>query len=197
MSGHRDKSSLLDSLRLLDTRPSTILETGAAAWGPKSSYLFDDYVAAYGGELSTVDIRLAPLIELVPRMSPRSSITCDDSVHFLSGWVRRNPGRRVDLVYLDSYDIEFDAPMPAAIHALREFWSIRPALRDGSLLLIDDTPTLDWFEPHHRVEEAASRAFFDQHGSLPGKGMLIDMFLRDSPGVSKLHHRYQVLYRFG
>jgi hypothetical protein len=31
---------------------------------------------------------------------------------------------------------------------------------------------------------------------LPGKGMLLDLMLQRHPGVEKLHHRYQALYRF-
>lgn len=188
-------TSLRDTVRLLQERPSRIVETGASAWGTDSSRLFDDYVTAFGGELWTVDIRLAPLRRLSRLLGPSSSVTCDDSVRFLEGWVRRHPGSKADLVYLDSYDVDFAAPVPAGLHGLRELWAIRPALREGSLLLVDDTPaTLDELPPSER-ESAAE--FHTRYGLLPGKGMFVDLCLRDAPGVTKIHHRYQALYRFG
>lgn len=51
-------------------------------------------------------------------LSERSWLTCDDSVRFLRRWVAENPGRRADLVYLDSYDLDVGDPIEAAIHGL-------------------------------------------------------------------------------
>lgn len=185
---------MLDALALLDERPSVILETGSSAWGTNSSRLFDDYVACFGGELRTVDIRIAPLLGLWRDLGPRSVMVCDDSVRFLRRWVEENPGRKADLVYLDSYDLDPASPTPAAVHALRELDAIRPALRDGSLLLVDDTPaSTDYFTGPER--EAVLR-FHESTGLVPGKGMLIDVYLRSDPAVAKIHHRYQALYRF-
>jgi len=192
--GHLNFSSLLETVRLLEERPAVIVETGSSAWGTNSSRLFDDYVASFGGELWSVDIRLGPLVELRRSLTPRSVLCCDDSVRFLRRWVDRNPGRRVDLVYLDSFDLDVGAPLPAATHGLQEFLAIRPALRDGSLLLVDDTPAeIDWFG---WPEREAARAFYEASGLVPGKGMLIEEELRKSAGVTKIHHRYQLLYRF-
>jgi cephalosporin hydroxylase len=191
---HINFSSLLETLRLLEERPSVILETGSSAWGTDSSRLFDDYVASFGGEFRTVDIRIRPLVHLRRNLTPNSVASCDDSVRFLRRWVRDNPGRKVDLVYLDSFDLDVNHPMQAADHGLQEFEAIRPALQAGSLLLVDDTPAeLEWFsEP----ERDAARDFHEASGLIPGKGMLIEKHLRESPGVTKIHHRYQVLYRF-
>jgi hypothetical protein len=191
---HVNFASLHETLRLLDERSSTILETGASAWGTDSSLLFDEYVTRFGGEFETVDIRLGPLLRLRPLLGPRSAVTCDDSVRFLRNWVRRHPGARADLVYLDSFDVDFASPFPAAQHGLAEFWAIRPALRDGSLLLVDDTPaTLEDLSARGRE---AAKGFVAEHGLVPGKGMFVDLCLRDAPGVTKLHHGYQALYRF-
>jgi hypothetical protein len=191
---HVNAASLGEALGLLDGRPATILETGSSAWGTDSSLLFDDYVAAFGGTFATVDVRPEPLRRLRPLLGPRSSATCDDSVRFLERWVREHPGRAVDLVYLDSFDVDFGAPVPAAMHGLSELWAIRPALRAGSLLLVDDTPaTLDDVPP---AEQARAADFHERHGLVPGKGMLVDLCLASAPGVEKLRHGYQALYRF-
>jgi hypothetical protein len=194
--GHVNFSSLRDVLRLLDGSPSLILETGSSAWGLDSSRLFDAYVASFGGEFRSVDNRLQPMFELRGDLSDRSALICDDSVRFLRNWVSANPGRHADLVYLDSWDLEVSSPLPAAEHGLAEYRAVASALGEGSLLLIDDTPeTPEQFPPELR---SAARAFEAEHGMVPGKGMLVERELREHhPGATKLHHRYQVLYRFG
>jgi hypothetical protein len=61
---HLNMSSLRDTLSLLEERPSLILETDSSAWGTNSSRLFDSYVASFGGEFHTVDIRIEPMLKL-------------------------------------------------------------------------------------------------------------------------------------
>jgi hypothetical protein len=192
---HVNASSIAEALGFLDGRSATILETGSSSGrGTDSSLLFDDYVTAFGGVFATVDIRLGPLRRLRPLLGPRSSVTADDSVRFLERWVRSHPGAAVDLVYLDSFDVDFGDPVPAALHALRELWAIRPALRTGSILLVDDTPaTLEDVPPPGRPGAAA---FHATHGLVPGKGMLVDLCLAAAPGVERLRREYQALYRF-
>jgi hypothetical protein len=191
---HPNRPSLADTLRLLGERPAVILETGSSAWGTNSSQLFDAYVRSYGGEFATVDLRLGATLKLRPILSGHSTLVWSDSVAFLERWVKRNSSRKADLVYLDSWDLDAADPMPSAIHGLREFFAIQSALRDGSLLLVDDTPSsLDLYADAQRP--AAAR-FYEQHGIRPGKGMLLDLILANHPRVEKIHHGYQVLYRF-
>jgi hypothetical protein len=191
--GHVNFDSFLETLRLLGDRPSVILETGSSAWGTDSSRLFDRYVSSFGGEFWTVDNRLRPLLELRRVVSAHTTLCCGDSVRFLERWVRSNPARKADLVYLDSFDLDFAEPSPAGEHGLREFLAIRPALGPGSLLLIDDTPAADWIPP---TELARAEAFRERTGMLPGKGMLVERDLEHEPAAVKVHHRYQLLYRF-
>jgi hypothetical protein len=192
--GHINFSSLRDTLRLLGGEEALILETGSSAWGTDSSRLFASYVAAFGGEFLTVDIRVEPLLALRRTVTGRTALYCDDSIRFLKRWVAENPGRRVDLVYLDSFDLDVLAPVKAATHGLEELFAIAPALRDGSLLLVDDTPSVPELLPVEWQDTA--RDFQARFDMVPGKGMLIDRYLKDRPDVSKIHHGYQVLYRF-
>lgn len=191
---HVNFVSLQEAVGLLAGRPAWIVETGSSAWGTDSSRLFDSYVAAFGGRFWSVDVRLEPMLKLRNSLSKSTSMSCDDSVRFLRRWVERHPSDRLDLVYLDSFDLNVCNPMPAAIHGLKEFLAIAPALRDGSLLLVDDTPaSVGWFPAHLRESAAEYQAI---HGLLPGKGMLIDLCLKGRPGVTKIGHRYQLLYKF-
>jgi hypothetical protein len=121
-------------------------------------------------------------------------MSCDDSVHFLKRWIDKYSAHKVDLVYLDSWDLNISDPLPAAIHGLKEFLAIAPALREGSLLLVDDTPRSLDFLPAPLRESAAE--FQANHGLVPGKGMLIDLFLKERPRITKVLHHYQVLYKF-
>ena len=194
LHAHMNRESMLVALQLLEEQPRTILETGSSAWGPDSSRLFDAYVARFGGDFVTVDVRIQPLLRLRRDLSPRSEMVCDDSVRFLRRWVRENPLRQADLVYLDSYDLNPSSPTPAAVHGLLELEAIRPALRDGSLLLVDDTPSSVEFFPRPQRRDAA--LFAERTGLIPGKGMLIDVWLGNDSSVTKLHHGYQALYRF-
>lgn len=48
----------------------------------------------------------------------------------------------VDLLYLDSYDVDMAAPETAAMHCLFEFCSAKPFLKSGSIVFIDDSPII-------------------------------------------------------
>ena len=190
---HINLSSMRDALRCLGGRPAVILETGASAWGTNSTMLWDRYVERFGGEVWTVDIRPTPGRMLGPLVTTNTCVTCDDSVPFLASWRRRHPTRRVDLVYFDSWDLDADAPLPAARHCIAEFAAIAPALGVGSLLLVDDTPAgPEWLPENLR---AAATRHAERHGCYPGKGMLLTQLLAARPEFELVHHRYQVLYR--
>lgn len=191
---HVNFCSLRDVLRQLAGRPAHILETGSSAWGTDSTCLWDAYVRRFGGQVWSVDIRRTPSRLLRERVSPATTLVTDDSVRFLARFCQQHPDTRPGLVYLDSWDLDPQSPLPAAWHCVREFMAIQPLLRDGALLLVDDTPASEeWLTPE--IRDAAVR-YRNHAGILPGKGMLLDLLLQHHPRVEKLHHRYQALYRF-
>ena len=193
---HINFESMLDALSLLEEKPSRIIETGMSAWGTNSTLLFSDYVETFGGAFWSVDIRMKPLIDVRKSVFKSTVLTCGDSVRFLDRWVAANRlDCRVDFVYLDSFDLDVKDPYPAALHGIREFFAIRPALKPGSLLLVDDTPATPALCPDG-MREPAER-FLAAEGVMPGKGMLIDRYLDGVAHVTKVHHGYQALYRFG
>ena len=193
-TSHINHTSLLDTIRLLDGRSAVILETGSSAWGTNSTCLWDAYVQEFGGSVWSVDLRRTPSRQLRGRVSPATTLVADDSVAFLERWARHHRGEAVSLVYLDSWDLVAQSPMPAAVHCIREYEAIRPVLRDGALLLVDDTPgSEEWLTTDLRYEAITYR---ETTGLWPGKGMLLDLVLAQHPRVTKIHHRYQTLYRF-
>jgi len=172
--------------------PLTILETGTAAWGTSSTYLFDAYVRKYGGKFWTVDINPAHSDAVKPYMCEHTTVVTGDSVEFLKGWVKEHPGDQANIVYLDSYDLDFAAPIPSGMHGLAEYNAIAPGLMPGSLLLIDDTPILsdDFLEENPRMYISMHNTY-DKIQRVPGKGM----FIIDSIKAIPLEHWYQVLYK--
>jgi hypothetical protein len=178
----------------LGSSPAIILETGSSAWGVNSSLLFDSYVGNFGGEFWTVDNRILPVLQLRSRLNSRSKACCDDSVRFLARWAQPQFARQVNLVYLDSWDLNIHNPLLAANHGLQEFLAIRPSLVHGSILLVDDTPaSIEYFQG---ADFFLARKFFDETGLVPGKGALINKILENDSRFEKIAHDYQVVFRY-
>jgi hypothetical protein len=179
---------------LTKMKDPVILETGSSRWGTNSTVLFDSYIRYYGGRLWSVDID-EPTINMVRQyMSPSTTMVCNDSVTFLREWVASNPGVQANFVYLDSWDIEWRNPGPAEEHGLAEFNAILPALRKGSVVLIDDTPASPYWTDDRGDNYAYLSEVMAATGQLPGKGRLVINMLADNPRFRKIHHMYQVMY---
>lgn len=185
---------LFEEIEAKGCPPLTILETGTAHAGTKSTYLFDAYVKKYGGHFWSVDISENICAEARAHVGPSSEIICDDSVHFLETWVKEHPGQKADIVYLDSFDLDWSDPFPSADHGLKEYFAILPALQKGSLLLIDDTPRTcdELLEANHNIFLKAKKAEEKLKKSPIGKGMYIPEHCK----AECLAHFYQLLYKF-
>ncbi len=184
------------ALRMLEEQPALIVETGASAWGIDSTTLFDKYVHSFGGELLTVDIRVEPLYSLPRRCSKSTTVFCNDSLKFLS---RLPSNRKVDLFYLDSFDLDPTNPLPSVMHGLHEFFLILPILnRYGGLLLVDDTPRMlsDWIEVQGATHLDQFQEFIANFGFLPGKGALIREYVTTHDCGAIISDGYQLLVSF-
>jgi hypothetical protein len=171
------------------------VETGSSAWGTNSTLLLDGYVHSFGGALQSVDIRLEPAISLRGKCGPRTILYCDDSVGFLAK--RAQDPTPIDLVYLDSWDVDWKDPLPCAIHGLREFMAISARMAPGSLLLIDDTPVDETVMRTVQAPfEEDFRRFKETHGFYPGKGALVKHLLMQSGRGHLIAHAYQLLWQF-
>ena len=47
----------------------------------------------------------------------------------------------IDLLYLDSFDLDMNYPLPSAIHHLKELVAIAPMISSETLVVVDDSPT--------------------------------------------------------
>lgn len=119
----------------------TIVETGCTRrpnnWGGdgQSTVVLGDLARQLGGRLHACDVSaeaVAVARGLTRPIAAWVDVVESDSVAFLSGF-----GQKIDLLYLDSLDVEGDGSA-AAEHAMRELVAALPWLHADSLVLIDD-----------------------------------------------------------
>jgi hypothetical protein len=163
---HINRIGMTVALRLLKERPSLILETGTSAWGTDSSRLWASYVRSCGGSFATVDIRTEPSATL-PDLNGVAQFHVGDSIQFLHDFKFPSEFSSVDLVYLDSWDLDLSDPDPSMEHGLAEWKATERLLGKGSVVMIDDTP----IEAH--LLGPLGLEFYRSHGFVPGKGALV------------------------
>jgi hypothetical protein len=70
------------------------------------------------------------------RHCPGARVLCGDSVATLYQLHRKL--KQMDLLYLDSYDVDWKKPHLSALHHLKELCAASPMLRRSSIVFIDD-----------------------------------------------------------
>jgi len=143
-----------------------------------STYIFDDFINFYDGEVVSVDINPDNVRHAQKMVSDRTTVYCSDSVEFL--WNIPDK-RKIDLLYLDSYDFEPDNPIPSQKHHLKELTAVMKNLRKGSIIMVDDnanTPEFEWFT---KIAQG-------------GKAGFVKEFMKDV-GAELLLDEYQIIWR--
>lgn len=166
-----------------------IVETGCSTHqGTKSTTLWDKFVNSYGGNVYSVDLdnRAVTLANSVT--SDKTLVTQSDSVEYLKTFTQP-----IDLLYLDSYDVDFSDPLPSANHHLNEFNAVKHLLHKGSVILIDDTPvSANWYDNAKSIP-ANSPMRTNFLPEMSGKGSLVNIEL-EKMNATKILHQYQVLW---
>jgi len=137
-----------------------------------STYIFDDFINFYDGEFYSVDINQDNVNYAQNMVSDNTKVICSDSVKYLWSLPK---DKKIDFLYLDSYDIRRDNPHPSQLHHVKEMCAAIDKLRKGSIVCIDDHD-----------------AFFT--GGAIGKGTYIKEFM-DTIGVECIHEGYQIVWR--
>ncbi len=130
--------------------PLVIVETGCArvrdnwAGDGQSTVLFDRYLANRedGGTGVAIDLDPQATALCKEMVSSRIAVRTGDSVSVLVSVAAQLEGEQktIDLLYLDSYDVDWANPVPSAVHHLKELVSIARLLRHDSLVVVDDAP---------------------------------------------------------
>jgi len=179
-------------------RPVGIIETGctrdAGNWtgDGNSTVLFDRYAQTHPGTaVYTVDIDPQATALCRGLVSPLVTVCTGDSVAFLRQLADEPPANlpHIDVLYLDSYDLNFDDPLPSALHHLKELLAIAPRIAPDTLVVVDDSP-------------AAFSGFFGANGVIHlvtqpkpgGKGKLVGEYATNI-GAEKVFEGYQCAWK--
>lgn len=133
---------MFDYLDSLNKDKYLIVETGTTRHvnniegDGASTVMFDLYCnTEKNGTVYTVDIN-PQACENVRKYTSSKTIVClNDSVKFLS--VFPNP-EDIDLLYLDSFDLDWSNPHPSSLHHLKELTAVYAKLKPGCLIVVDD-----------------------------------------------------------
>lgn len=169
-------------IKILNGKPARILETGTSAWGTDSTRLWDRYIQQYGGELISIDTRREPANRLKKHINKRTTLLIGDSIKVLEQ-IKTN----FDLYFFDSYDLDLNDPEPAANHGYSEYIQIKPRLKTGDIVFIDDTPAKIDNLPQN------SKEFLDRYKLVPGKGAFVIPDLLKSFEIDVIHHEYSFI----
>lgn len=131
-------------------RPVRIVETGctreAGNWTGDggSTLLFDKYAEFHPGTIVfTVDIDPSATALCRALVSPCVKVHTGDSVGFLKH-LADNPTAElpsIDLLYLDSFDVNFNDVFPSAFHHMKELVAVSPLIGSETLVVVDDSPS--------------------------------------------------------
>lgn len=139
--------------RIVET--GTVRDLGNWEGDGQSTIVWDTLATDLGGTVTTIDIN--PLgAELVAQLGleATTAIVGDslDVIPTLSG--------HCDFLYLDSFDVDFENPQPAAAHHLSELMAALNLLAPGSIVAVDDNEDdqgkgseVAWFLAEHGANE--------------------------------------------
>jgi hypothetical protein len=113
----------------------------------------------------------------------QTTVHLQDSVKFLDTLARDADGLRPNLVYLDSYDLDWDYWFPSAAHCIKEFAAITPLLNPNTLLVTDDSP------PVTHILASGEQTIISS-AKIAGKGRLLAEYA-DQVGVAPYFAQYQ------
>ena len=174
-------------------RPVTIVETGcvriADNWegDGQSTLLFDRYLtaAAKGSQGYSVDIDARATAYCRTLVGNGFDIRTGDSVLQLRAIAEelKRDGRRIDLLYLDSYDVDWGNVVPSAAHHLKELVSIAECLDAATLVVVDDAPRECMLYP-----DDSNWFQFLTHPHVSGKGKFVAEYARQVGATERFAH---------
>jgi predicted O-methyltransferase YrrM len=150
-----------------------------------STLIFYDVVTTHGGEFHSVDID-PKAVEFAQSIIKTGTVHCSDSVKYLYELNKelREQNRYIDLLYLDSYDLDMQDPAPSCFHHMKELLAIRPSLKEGSMIVVDDNALVNTVLPGETEPKKV----------VIGKGIYIYKFFEDV-GVELIHKGYQMIWK--
>jgi hypothetical protein len=174
-------------------RPVCIVETGCVrnegtfSGEGQSTLLFDKFSEFVKGTIvNTVDISSQSTDMCKKIVSNRIKVHTMDSVTFLRNDCANHiaPFHHIDLLYLDSYDVDLNNPHDSALHHLKELLAASQLINKTTLILIDDSPSVASFFVNDGQIQFASNP------KVGGKGMYVGSYM-SSIGNQPIIQSYQ------
>jgi len=134
---------IFEYLERLDKKKYFIVETGMARqennYGGDglSTILFDEYLNYRDGKIISVDISPQVVSFAASKISSKAELICSDSVSYLYN-LSKQETPKLDLLYLDSFDLSWDNPHPSSLHHVKELLAIMHKVTPGTLIVVDD-----------------------------------------------------------
>lgn len=174
-------------------RPILVVETGTMHTPLTSenqgafTLIFSDLIKNYtGGKLFTIDISEEHMNNCKINTSGFSEVIeyiVSDSVSFLSS-MPTDVVAKIDLLYLDSWDLNMLDPLPSQIHHLRELSAVYHNLSDTVSIAVDDNlmPNCwqEWLFIDGNGNLTGQKTKIESGIDILGKGTLVNRFLLDS-----------------
>ena len=144
----------------------------------QSSQVFNTMADMHEGTLYSVDIDPRACQFAKSLTGQRHQVFCGDSVKWLQEAEVNfgKMGRYIDVLYLDSYDLDLSNWHPSAQHHIYELLAIKNALRPGTLIAVDDN-------------------LMAEDGSHVGKGTFVAQWM-SMVGKRQLHRGYQWIWEW-
>ena len=111
----------------------TIRKEGNWCGDGQSTVVWDQVARTLAGHVTTIDID-----PVGAHLVDHLGLTCTTAVTADSLATLRKLSAPVDLLYLDSFDIDFAHPEPAQQHHLREIAAAWHLMRSGTIVAVDD-----------------------------------------------------------
>jgi Methyltransferase domain len=175
-------------------RPVGIIETGCTRqpgnWGGdgNSTVLFDRYAKTHPGTVvHSVDIDPEATAKCRTVVSNLVTVHTADSVKFLQSIADRRPSDLpfIDLLYLDSYDLNIEDSLPSAMHHMKELIASAPFIRADTLVAVDDC-----FHAYIGLPGAEGQIRIVRPPKIDGKGRFISEYAHHI-GAEKVFEGYQ------
>lgn len=130
----------------INTENLLIVETGTTRgtdkleWEGMSTVLFDKYLnEVKNGKVFSIDINYKNCEIASSLTSDKTTVICMDSVAFLANKCENYfKIENIDLLYLDSYDMDWNNPHPSSFHHMKEIACVFSKLKKGCLIVVDD-----------------------------------------------------------
>jgi len=190
--------------KYLDAQPTPIIivETGCLRkldnfLDGQSTLLFDKYTLSRGekSKVYTVDTNSESTRVCKKAVSKNVEITTGDSVRYLnnlSAFFLKN-NTKVSMFYLDSFDVDWRYPHPAAAHHLKEFTAINRLLHEDTLVVVDDAPAYANLTQNDKEPASTWKILSSPPPTVGGKGSLIHEYAMLS-GAKLVFSHYQTAW---